>query len=133
MKITFVSAPEAGSEPLLRLLPARLPDGDYLIASDKNWVTYLAGLITDNPDYVDNPTFLKDLGLVKNTMDIYDKVFYIPIYAWNVVDLTDVDEDRRVLIDYNIVKIINSCGIDAITVPEGPSWDRARFVLDMVE
>ena len=129
MKVALVAAPEAGQDALARFI-----DPSIMVVT-KTWVTYLAKVITDDPAYVDSPAFINDLKSVRAAMSSYDHIFYIPIYAWNIVDNGEnkIDEDYRVQYDYNIVKILNTCNVFCHTVPEAPAWDRAKFVMSVVE
>lgn len=125
MKIAIVAAPEAGQEAIARFIPSPI------ITVTKTWVTHLAQIITEKPGYVDTPSFERDLKSTKAAMSGYDKIFYVPIYPWNIVD--DKNEEYRILLDYNIVKIINTVGLEVETVPEAPAWERAEFIRNVVE
>lgn len=132
--ITFCAAPEAGVPGIITYL--NKSGACFGAVSQTNHLTALAREITDTPGMVDDPDFSQRLKEMRVQMKgRYDHIFYVPIYGWNIIDdgRHVIDEDYRVRFDDNIQKLLVVSGLTYYICPEKPAWDRAAFVLDMVE
>lgn len=131
--VTFCAAPEAGVPGIIGYLGGPTEE---LLVSPTNHLVALAREITDAPGIVDKPDFSDRLKtMIVQMKGRYDHIFYVPIYGWNIIDdgRHKIDEDYRVRFDDNIQKLLAISGLTYHICPEKPAWDRAKFVLDMVE